>query len=230
VTRASGSDGEAEVTDQLRTAILNGDYVAGQRLVEADLCERFGATRFVIRAALQVLTGQGLVEIRRHQGARVRVVSADEAIEITEVRQALEGLAAARAAERATSADRAELRRILKEMKAAARAGEPLRYSDTNAELHATIQRIAGHETASRIVQQLRGQMIRHQFNLAMQPGRPQVSLPQHEAVVAAILAGDPVAAESAMREHIGSVIAALRDSAAAGFRNPHAPIGGLNR
>jgi DNA-binding GntR family transcriptional regulator len=229
MSRTNDNDSEAEVADRLRAAILNGDFVAGQRLAEADLCERFGASRFVIRAALQVLTAQGLVEIRRHQGARVRVVSTEEAIEITEVRQALEGLAAARAAARATRSDRAELRRIVKEMKAAARAGEPLRYSDINAELHATIQRIAGHETASRLIQQLRGQMVRHQFHLAMKPGRPQVSLPQHEAIVAAIVAGDPEAAEAAMRGHIGSVIAALQETASAASSDQHIPTGGLN-
>jgi DNA-binding GntR family transcriptional regulator len=55
------------------------------------------------------------------------------------------------------------------------------------------------------------------------------VSLPQHEAIVAAVLAGDSAAAEAAMRQHIGSVIAALRESAAADTRNPHIPTGGIN-
>lgn len=202
---------ELEATEALRAAILRGEYVAGQRLVEADLCERFGATRFVIRSALQSLSGQGLVEVKRHQGARVRVVSFEEAIEITEVRRALEGLCAARAAQRATGKDRTNLRRIIKEMKAAARA-EPLRYSELNAELHGAIRRIAGHETAGRIIEQLRGQMVRHQFHLALVPGRPQVSLPQHEAIAAAIIAGDPVAAEEAMRRHIDSVLESIRE------------------
>jgi DNA-binding GntR family transcriptional regulator len=105
--------GEIDVADSLRDGILRGDYVAGQRLVEADLCERFGTTRFIIRSALQSLAAQGLVEVRRNRGARVRTVTIDEAIEISEVRRALEGLCAARAAERATRDDRDELRRIV---------------------------------------------------------------------------------------------------------------------
>ncbi len=52
---------------------------------------------------------------------------------------------------------------------------------------------------------------MRHQFRLALVPGRPAVSLPQHEAIVTAIAAGDPQAAERAMHEHIDSVIEALR-------------------
>jgi DNA-binding GntR family transcriptional regulator len=202
---------ETDVADALREAILRGDYVAGQRLVETDLCERFGATRFTIRTALQTLAAQGLVEVLRNRGARVRTVTIEEAIEITEVRRALEGLCAARAAERATRADRAALRQIVTAMKAAWKAGELLRYSELNGELHAAIRSIADHQTSARIIEQLRGQIVRHQFRLALVPGRPAVSLPQHEAIVAAIVAGDPAAAEQAMHQHIDSVIDALR-------------------
>ncbi len=212
--------GEIDVADSLRAAILRGDYVAGQRLVEADLCEHFGTTRFIIRTALQSLAAQGLVEVRRNRGARVRTVTIAEAIEITEVRRALEGLCAARAAERATRADRAELRRIVRAMKAAWKAGELLQYSELNATLHGAVQAIAQHETSMRILDQLRGQMVRHQFHLALVPGRPAVSMPQHEAIVEAIITGDPAAAELAMRRHIDSVIEALRALPAA-----HAPV-----
>jgi DNA-binding GntR family transcriptional regulator len=214
---------ETDVTGALRDAILHGDYVAGQRLVETDLCERFGATRFTIRAALQTLAGQGLVELLRNRGARVRTVTIGEAIEITEVRRALEGLSAARAAQRATAADRAELRQVVRDMKAAWKAGELLRYSELNAALHGAVRRIAAHQTSARILEQLRAQLVRHQFQLALVPGRPAVSLPQHEAIVAAISAGDPAAAEQAMHAHIDSVIEALRQLPAARVPGPPA-------
>jgi DNA-binding GntR family transcriptional regulator len=90
-------------------------------------------------------------------------------------------------------------------------AGEYRRYSDLNQRLHALIRAIADHRTADRIVATLRGQLVRHQFVLSLLPGRPQQSLPQHERVITAIRDGDPKAAESAMREHIASVIDALR-------------------
>lgn len=195
----------------MRDAILRGDYVAGQRLVETDLCEQFGATRFIIRTALQSLAAQGLVEVLRNRGARVRTVTIDEAVEITEVRRALEGLCAARAAQRATSKDKAALRQTVASMRAAWKGGELLRYGELNGELHAAIRSIADHQTSARILEQLRGQIVRHQFQLALVPGRPAVSLPQHEAIVAAIVAGDPAAAEHAMHQHIDSVIEALR-------------------
>ena len=104
---------EGGVLDELRAAILAGEFVAGQRLVEVDLCERFGCGRFAVRAAIPVLASEGLVDVQRHRGARVRIIPLAEAIEITEVRRLLEGLIAARAAERATRAEVASLSRSI---------------------------------------------------------------------------------------------------------------------
>ncbi len=203
------------VAEALRAAILRGEYAPAQRLIEADLCERFGTTRFIVRAALQELSAQGLVEFQRNRGARVREVSLDEAIEITEVRQVLEGLQAARAAQRVTAAEAAALSGIVTAMRAAVAGSELLRYSELNAGLHAAIRDIAAHETSARLLRQLRDQTVRHQFSLSLVPGRPAVSLPQHEAIVAAVTARDPVAAERAMHEHLQSVIGALQALAA---------------
>jgi DNA-binding GntR family transcriptional regulator len=204
------------VTEALRTAILKGEYAPRQRLVEIDLCERFGTSRFILRTALQELSAQGLVEFQRNRGARVREVSLAEAIEITEVRILLEGQLAARAAERVTRSDTAMLRKIVKDMRAAVGKSELLAYSDLNARLHASIRDIAAHETAARLLSQLRDQTVRHQFSLSLVPGRPRVSLPQHEAIVAAITAREPDEARQAMHEHLQSVIQAFQALSAA--------------
>jgi DNA-binding GntR family transcriptional regulator len=203
--------GHVAVLDALRAAILDGEFAAGQRLVEVDLCERFGCSRFAVRAAIPVLASEGLVELQRHRGARVRVIGVAEAIEITEVRRLLEGLTAARAAERVTPAQAAELQEIIAEMREAVPAAELLRYSDANARLHGLIRTIAAHQTATGLIERLRAQMVRHQFTLALVPGRPAVSLAQHERIAAAIIARDPAEAEAAMLDHISSVIDALR-------------------
>jgi DNA-binding GntR family transcriptional regulator len=210
------SDARLAVAAAIRTAILQGEYAPAQRLIEADLCERFGTSRFIVRAALQELAAQGLVEFQRNRGARVREVSLAEAIEITEVRQLLEGLGAARAATRITKAEAATLRGIVDDMHAAVAGSELLRYSELNGRLHAAIRDIAAHETSARLLRQLRDQTVRHQFSLSLVPGRPAVSLPQHEAIVAAVTARDPAAAERAMRDHLQSVIGALQALAAA--------------
>jgi DNA-binding GntR family transcriptional regulator len=204
-------DSKPVVTEALRAAIVAGEYGPRQRLVEIDLCERFGTSRFILRSALQELAAQGLVESQRNRGARVRDVSLAEAIEITEIRILLEGLLAARTAERVTKSDVAMFRKVIKHMRAAVEKSEFLTYSELNVRLHAAIRDIAGHETASRLLRQLRDQTVRHQFSLSMVPGRPAVSLPQHEAIVAAIAARKPREAQQAMHVHLRSVIEALR-------------------
>lgn len=205
------ADSRPAVTEALRTAILTGEFAPNQRLVEIDLCERFGTSRFILRAALQELAAQGLVEFQRNRGARVRDISLAEAIEITEVRIRLEGLVAARAAMRISPPEEVRLHSMLKDMRAAVRNSELLAYSELNASLHGAIRDIAAHETASRLLRQLRDQTARYQFSLSLVPGRPAVSLPQHEAIVAAVTARDPDAAEATMRRHLESVLAAYQ-------------------
>ena len=212
-------DARSAVTEAVRAAILTGEYAPRQRLVEVDLCERFGTSRFILRSALQELSAQGLVEFQRNRGARVRDVSLEEAIEITEVRILLEGHLAARAAERASRTDVAMLRGLVKDMRTAVGKSELLAYSDLNARLHAAIRDIAAHETAARLLRQLRDQTVRHQFSLSLVPGRPKVSLPQHEAIVAAIIAHKPQEAQQAMHEHLQSVIQAFQALSAAAMQ-----------
>jgi DNA-binding GntR family transcriptional regulator len=214
-TESSSSD-ETEpepavpVVDAIRAAIADGEFVPNQRLIEADLSERFGASRASVRTALVELTSEGLVERVQNRGARVRAVSLTEAIEITEVRMVLEGLCAAKAAERLTEHDRDQLRAIGSAMQAAVAAGNLLDYSGLNKQLHALVRTLAGQTTARSVLERLRGQNVRHQFQLAMHPGRPSVSLPQHLEIIEALCAGDPEAAEDAMRRHLRSVIDTL--------------------
>jgi DNA-binding GntR family transcriptional regulator len=209
-------DTRSDVSEALRAAILAGEYAPGQRLTEIELCDRFGTSRFMLRGALQDLGAQGLVEFQRNRGARVRDISLAEAIEITEIRILLEGLVAERAAQRVTKADAAMLRRIVRDMRLAVARSELLAYSELNARLHAMIRDIAAHQTATRLLRQLRDQTVRHQFSLSLVPGRPSVSLPQHEAIVEAITAGRPQEAQQAMHEHLQSVVRAFEALSAA--------------
>jgi DNA-binding GntR family transcriptional regulator len=205
------------VVERIRAAMVRGDYAPNQRLIEADLCEQFGANRAVIRSALQDLAGDGLVEIQRNKGARVRAVPLAEAIEITEARMVLEGLVARKAAERCSSEDAEELREIGRSMRRAYERSEPLAYSDLNARLHRRIREIARHGTSANLIERLGAQVVRHQFRLSLLPGRPAVSLPQHERIIECVAAGEPDAAEQAMRLHLSSVVEALRDTAETG-------------
>lgn len=198
------------VVDAIRAAITNGEFVPNQRLVEADLSERFGASRASVRTAVVQLASEGIVERVQNRGARVRAISLAEAIEITEVRMALEGLCAAKAARRLTEDDRDQLRAMGAAMREAVARGDLLGYSELNKRLHALIRDLAGQDTVRAILERLRAQNVRHQFQLAMHPGRPSVSLPQHLEIIEALCAGDSETAEAAMRRHLRSVIDTL--------------------
>lgn len=200
-----------DVTQQIRDAILTGRYAPHQRLIEADISDQFGASRAAVRNALLTLAGEGLVERMPNKGARVRSISVDEAIEIAEVRMGLEALCARKAAELADEVELDALRTIRSEMFAAVEAGNLLTYSDLNRALHSAVQRISGHQTAVSLLERLRAQSARHQFRLALHPGRASVSVHEHAAIIDAIVAGDPDAAEAATRRHLGGVLEVLR-------------------
>jgi DNA-binding GntR family transcriptional regulator len=195
----------------VRQAILSGDLVPGQRLVEEDLAGTLGVTRQSLRAALLDLTSEGLVERIPNRGARVRVVSTEEAVAITECRMALEALCAAKAAERITDDEAAQLRELAENLKRSVADGNPLKYSELNRELHRRVGVISGQTVAVGLLDRLHGQLVRHQFQLARRPGRPEVSLPEHVAIAQAVADGRPADADRAVRTHLASVIDALR-------------------
>lgn len=205
----------SELANVLRQAINTGELVPKQRLVEADLAAEYGASRGNIRVALSELSVEGLVERVQNRGARVRAVSVEEAVEITEVRGALEALCARKAAERISDSDSEELRELGSQMEDAVARGDREWYSACNQRLHAKIIALSGQETAATTIQRLRGQAVRFQFQLARQPGRPNVSLPQHLAIIDALCRHDPEGAAEAMRLHLESVADAIRGTQA---------------
>jgi DNA-binding GntR family transcriptional regulator len=198
---------------RLREAILRGELAPNQRLVEAEMSNAFQMPRAAVRTALVRLEHEGLVERARHRGARVRLVSEHEAVEILQARAALEGLAARQAALSITPAGAAELQAVLERQKAALAQEDLLGASDINAELHAKIVELSGHSTAQRLIRTLNSQMVRFQFRTILIPGRPSRSLDEHNAIVEAVAGGEADEAERAMRRHLNSVAEALASS-----------------
>jgi DNA-binding GntR family transcriptional regulator len=195
---------------RLRTAITDGELAPGARLVEADLVELFGVSRSNVRLAIEALAADGLVERIPNRGARVRVVSTEEAVAITEARMALEALIARKAAARASEEDAERLRAHLGLMRGAVETGDLLKYSALIQQLHGMIRDLAAQPVAAGLIDRLQAQLVRHQFRLSLRPGRPQVSLSGLTALVEAIADRDPDRAEAAATAHFTSVIAAL--------------------
>jgi DNA-binding GntR family transcriptional regulator len=106
----------------------------------------------------------------------------------------------------------AELTELGAAMTKAVADGEPVTYSELNQELHTKVREFSGQQTAVDLLERLNAQLVRHRFQLALRPGRPQHSLNEHLAMIETIRARDPQAAEKAVRAHLASVIEALRD------------------
>ena len=205
--------------ERLRALIYSGELMPNERLVEADLAERLQVSRAIVRTVLVRLGQDGVVVLTPHRGARVRMVTEAEAIEVLQARTALEALTAGQAAVKATAREIASIRRILAGMSRKLEQNDLLGYSEANAALHAAIIATARHETAARLIHGLRAQLVRFQFRTILVPGRPPVSFAEHTAIVDAIGARDRDAAEAAMRHHLRHVEGALSQTAGAAGR-----------
>jgi DNA-binding GntR family transcriptional regulator len=207
----SAGEMAAEVVAAVRDGIARGRFAPGQRLPEAELVTLFRASRGAVRSALAQLESEGVVQRERNRGARVRPITLDEAVEITEARSVVEGLCAAKAAVRATTDDRARLRALGEDLRAAVDGADVVAYSRINQHVHRAVQEIARHTTAATTLDRLRVQSVRYHYTVALLPGRPAVGLREHVEVIDAVCAGDPDAAERTMRAHLLSVVDALQ-------------------
>ncbi|MEU6146277.1 GntR family transcriptional regulator [Streptomyces sp. NPDC047081] len=210
-THIKGAAARLHVSTYIRQALRTGDLLPGQRLIVQDLADRLGVTRSSVREALFDLASEDLVELVPNRGASVRVVSIEEAIQITECRSALERVCARKAAEHANEAQRAELTELGTQLRAAVAEEDFHAYSALNRKLHDLVIEFSGQAIAKRQLERLNVQMVRFQFRLAMRSGRPQESLPQLLSIIDAVTVGDPDAADAAIEAQLASVIDQLR-------------------
>ena len=208
---AATSEAVAAVVNAVRDGIVKGRFAPGQRLPEADLISLYSASRGAVRTALVHLENEGIVERERNRGARVRPISLEEAVEITEARAVVEGLCAAKATVRATADDKRRLREMGTELSEAVAGADIMAYSRINQQIHRAVRDIAAHRTAGLMLDRLRTQSVRYHYSVALLPGRPAVGLQEHLRVIEAVCAGDAGVAEQTMRAHLLSVVDALR-------------------
>ncbi|MBC2666652.1 GntR family transcriptional regulator [Novosphingobium flavum] len=203
---------QAAAVDAIRQAIVTGQLIPGQRLVEDDVSQLLGAiSRNTVRAALTVLVHEGLVLRIDNKGARVRTVAPEEGVQITEMRSLVEGHCAARAAERITDDEIVELQQLAKQMKRHVKQGNTVGFIETKELVVDTYVRIASHPIAKEILGRLRDRNAAFRSNLAYRPGRPQVSLPYWLKTIEAICNRDPNAAQMAVHIHMENVIQIMK-------------------
>lgn len=194
------------VADQLRRAILAGELPAGTRLRQADLAQRFGVSTTPVREAFVALLREGYLTGDAHKGVTVREPNVDEMDELYEIRLALEPLAAARAAERITDDELAELDAILAEMRRLVADEDPdvdARHADLNAAFHARINEVAGRPRLAELIGSLRSQSDIYVRMFPVRFVELGTSDEQHGEIVEALRARSPRRAERAMRDHL---------------------------
>lgn len=197
---------EREVYEALRGEILTGTIAPGDALIEAQLAIDLGVSKTPVREALIRLQRDGLVEIRPYRGARVRRPSGDDVVQAVEVRMWVETQVA-----RALAADpQAELLIRLQEnidaTQAALDADDYEGFVRTVRGFSQLLLEAHGNRYAMQVVESLHNilALIGSAFRRA--PGRKQESIDEHRAILAALAAGEPDAADAATRLHLESI------------------------
>lgn len=192
-----------QVIELLYRAIVELEYMPGDRLVERELCERYSVSRTVIREALRHLEAEGLVNLVPNRGPVVALTSPEEASALFEVREALESLAARLCARRATRADVKALSRAYARVKAAYEKDDLLEKLNAKDNFYRALCEGAKNPVITSTLRsiQARVQMLRA---LSLRtPGRADDSLRELAAIVAAIENGDEDASAELAALHV---------------------------
>jgi DNA-binding GntR family transcriptional regulator len=208
--------GKNEALDEyevLREKILRGIFHPEQRLVEAELAESLKTNRARIRRVLARLEHDGLVTIERYRGARVRMVSEQEAMEVFETRAVLEPYLVRQTVARATDADRARLKALIGQMQQALDSGNPGAVGRGSRAIREEMWRISGHQTISQLLDMLNTKLIRFWYRSVMVPERARSIKTELEAAVNAICEGSADAASAAMARYHRDAVASLQQA-----------------
>jgi DNA-binding GntR family transcriptional regulator len=182
------------------TAMDVYDHAQEIRLDERRLSEGLGVSRTPIREAMTVLEQEGFVRTRPRRGIYVVRKTKREIVEMITVMAALESMAARLAAERASDADIAELRRL---MDAFRDGGERLaEYSDANIAFHQAIIKMSGRTLLAEMTENLFIHMRAIRKITIHQNNRSARSITDHMRIIEALERRDPELAERLAREH----------------------------
>jgi DNA-binding GntR family transcriptional regulator len=182
-------------------------------LREADLARRLGVSRTPVREALNRLQQEGVLEVEPRRGAKVYPPNDDEYLCWLEIREVMEGLAARRAAERASKEAIAELKRLCDVFEADPEK-DPARYFEANARFHNLILEQSGAAILSRLGRAY-DYFASGRHRATQHLGRLQHSLDEHRELVDAIERGDAAKAERLAREHVRNLRDALQKTPA---------------
>jgi GntR family transcriptional regulator of vanillate catabolism len=205
------------VTDQIREAILGGSIGAGERLNEVRLSKTLAVSRTPVRAALQALAGEGLLDYAPNRGFTVREFPLSAIVDAYDIRASLEGLAARFAAERGFSPEeKAVIERSLSAGDTlldhgSFEAGDLTRYRDINGDFHDTLLAAARNRMLAEMIRICHHVPVSSSRNIvAFEHRDVRRRHDDHHRIYEAIMAREPWRAEMLMREHVAGVKASL--------------------
>jgi DNA-binding GntR family transcriptional regulator len=185
----------------LRERIVEGHYPQGVKLVEQDLAQEFGTSRPMLREIFGDLENLGLVEKFPNRGTTVRRIDSRSLLEIMEIREVLEGLAARLAAQNSQAEDWRDLQRQFGEpFEQIVRNNEFDKYLDLISAFRERMVAAARSEELSKLIISMYAKIRVVQRRIVILPGRIQQAIEEHRAVLNAIMEGNPDKAEKMKR------------------------------
>jgi len=191
------------VAERLRARILEHTLAPGSWIDEQALTAEFGISRTPLREALKVLASEGLVTMKLRRGAYVTEVSPRDLFEVYHLLGLLEADATATVAANASPEQLAELLAVHAELEAA--VADRDRFFAANERFHRLLLEFADNRWLAQTVADLRKVMKLNRHHSLFKSGRIEESLQEHRAIMAALLARDPVATMETMRAHFSN-------------------------
>jgi DNA-binding GntR family transcriptional regulator len=196
-----------EVAERLREQIFNRELEPGSWIDEQKLTAELGISRTPLREALKVLAVEGLVTMKVRRGAYVTEMSTDDVHQVYHLLALLESDAAGEVARNASPEDLAQLRALHDRLEREVHQREF--FFATNEAFHIQLLTIAGNRWRQQIVADLRKVMKLNRHHSLFKQGRPEESLTEHRALMAALERRDGALATRLMRAHFDSGLAA---------------------
>jgi phosphonate utilization transcriptional regulator len=191
------------VQQEIERSILQGEYAPGSKLIEATLAQKMGVSRGPVREAFRMLEEAGLVRNEKNRGVFVRDIPIDEAVEIFDLRAAMDELVGRKLAKEITPAQLKELKGLVDAMEKAVKAEDAYNYHLLNLKFHDRLVEMAGNSKLTAIYRKLIKELsLFRRLNLADGWLLP-ISANEHRQIIKAIASGDPETAGKAMFDHV---------------------------
>jgi DNA-binding GntR family transcriptional regulator len=195
----------------LRSAILSGKFVPGERLVERQLSVQLDVSHIPVREALKMLERDGLVQFTPFKGAQVIKLEPHELDQFYNVRAVLEGFAARLAAANITDEGLRELESLLDAADRADGEDKIPEVARINAEFHRLIGVWAQNGVLTDFLDRIRSQIHFFMLQSLGTGDRPKHTHEEHRRILAALAQHDPVRSEEAAVSHILSALRTIQ-------------------